>query len=59
MYYTPFFYIGNRKDTQRGRLTEFHNNAFAGEALVKPAVTGGRSVLPSRRRLIQSFPKGP
>ena len=31
MYYTPFFYIGNRKDTQRGRLTEFHNNAFSGE----------------------------
>ena len=56
MYYTPFFYIGNRKDTQRGRLTEFHNNAFSGEALV---VTGGRSFLPSRRRLIQSFPKGP
>ena len=59
MIYTPFFYIGNRKAGPRARFTEFHNNAFSGEALVKPAVTGGRSFLPSRRRLIQSFPKGP
>lgn len=59
MYYTPFFYIGNRKDAQRGRLTEFHIMRFSRETLMKPAVTGGRSFWPSHRRLIQSFPKGP
>ena len=55
MIYTPFFYIGNRKAGPRARLTEFHNNAFSGEALMKPAVTGVRSFQPSPRRLIQSF----
>ena len=55
MIYTPFFYIGNRKAGPRVRLTEFHNNAFSGETLMKPAVTGDRSFQPSPRRLIQSF----